>query len=245
MQKKFAAPESLACPIEFFGDVYSMLIHIHMFTGIIEKTSRILSAETRGRCRRVTLEKPEGWKLAPGESISIDGICSTVTARTRDRFDVEYMPETLSKTTAALFTAGRIVNLERSLRYGDRVHGHFVAGHVDGRGRIVAVKKEGRTRMIRVSKAAHCAAYLHKKGSVAINGVSLTIVATHARTFDVALIPYTLSKTSLRFLEAGTEVNIECDMLARYNLVTFYPGGTVPRNAKKGGRNKKPKKKRV
>src|SRR3989338_7211376 len=142
LQKKFAAPESLACPIEFFGDVYSMLIHIHMFTGIIEKTSRILSAETRGRCRRVTLEKPEGWKLAPGESISIDGICSTVTARTRDRFDVEYMPETLSKTTAALFTAWRIVNLERSLRYGDRVHGHFVAGHVDGRGRIVAVKKE-------------------------------------------------------------------------------------------------------
>lgn len=222
-----------------------MLINIHMFTGIIEKRSLILSTKANGTCLRVAFETPDEWNLMPGESISIDGICSTVVAQTKRRFEVEYMPQTLSKTTAALFAPGRLVHFERSLRYGDRVHGHFVAGHVDACGQILRTEQQGHSCLITIALPKRIASYVVERGSVAINGVSLTIAKSSARSFDVALIPYTLKKTNLGLLVPGMAVNIECDMLARYGLAASLEGATVPVNAKKGIRKKAPKRRRV
>src|SRR3989344_5867972 len=122
-----------------------------MFTGIVEKTSKIMSAEICGGCRRVRIQKPRGWKVSNGQSISIDGICSTVVSFGKHFFDVEYMQETLSKTTAASFMKDTLVNLERSMKYGERVEGHLMQGHVDTRMRIVATIEKGRSRELIVA----------------------------------------------------------------------------------------------
>ena len=121
-----------------------------MFTGIIQATAKIASAKKAGDCIRVGVEKPKGWKLVLGQSISIDGICSTIVAMSKDAFDVEYMPETLMKTTAGSFAKGALVNLERSLTLKDFVDGHIVQGHVDARVCVVSIVDEGNTRRIAI-----------------------------------------------------------------------------------------------
>lgn len=199
-----------------------------MFSGIIETQGKIISTEDAGKCRRVRIQKPRSWKLALGESVSVDGICSTVVAKTASSFDVEYMPQTLRHTTAAQFQSKRMVNLERSLRYGDRIHGHFVAGHIDTRANIQGVKKRGRSRLVLVSLPRELSKFVVARGSVAINGVSLTVAKKTHGFFAVALIPHTLAKTNLGDVQRGDDVNIEADMLARYR-----GSGTVSTHAKK------------
>ena len=112
-----------------------------MFSGIIEARAKIVAVGMEGKCKRVQIKKPPGWKLELGESISVDGICSTIASTGQNYFEVEYMPQTLKKTTAIFFEKKFTVNLERSLKYGDRIHGHFVAGHVDIRARVVGIEK--------------------------------------------------------------------------------------------------------
>ena len=187
-----------------------------MFSGIIEAEGKIIGAEASGRCLRVRVQKPRAWDLSLGESISVDGICSTVVAKSASSFDVEYMPQTLEKTTARLFKRGIIVNLERSLRYGARIHGHFVAGHVDAASTVFKVDRKGRSRVISVKTSPEVSNYIVARGSVAVNGVSLTVAAKGRGFFSVALIPHTLAKTNTRLLQVGSVVNIEADMLARY-----------------------------
>ncbi|RJQ33562.1 riboflavin synthase [Candidatus Parcubacteria bacterium] len=187
-----------------------------MFSGIIEEQATIAHATMEGKCKRVQVQKPRGWKLSLGESVSIDGICSTVAAIGKYYFYAEYMPETLSKTTAASFEKNRMVNLERSLRFGDRIHGHFVAGHVDATTKILHIEKNGRSRRISFALPRSLSRYVVERGSVAINGVSLTVAAKDGASFMVALIPHTLKITNLGALKKGDAVNIECDMLARY-----------------------------
>ena len=199
-----------------------------MFSGIIEAEGKIISIEESGRCKRVRIQKPRGWALLLGESISVDGICSTVVAKRASSFDMEYMPQTLEKTTARLFKKGTLVNLERSLRYGDRIHGHFVAGHVDAASRVLKVEKKGRSRVISIKTSPEVSKYIVALGSVAVNGVSLTVAKKGRGFFRVALIPHTLAKTNLRLLQSGSAVNIEVDMLARYR-----GGGRVSIHAKK------------
>lgn len=182
-----------------------------MFSGIIQTMSSVLATAKDGHCLRVRVKKPARWKLAKGQSISVDGICSTVMKVGKGFFEVEYMPETLSKTTAASFQKGRGVNLERSLRYGDLIDGHFVQGHVDNRGVVTKVEKKGRSKRVAITPLKSLMSAIASHGSVAVNGVSLTVANKTKTHFTVALIPFTLSHTNLDALKKGDAVNIETD----------------------------------
>lgn len=186
-----------------------------MFTGIIEAKARILDAKKkRGLC--VSIEKPKGWKLTEGQSISIDGICTTVEVITRSAFSATYMPETLRVSTAGSFKEGSVVNLERSLKVGDRLDGHFVQGHVDAIGVIKSVRSLGSSREITIVIPRTLMRLVAHKGSITVNGVSLTVAARTRDLFTIALIPHTLTHTTLGELVKGDEVNIETDLIARH-----------------------------
>ncbi len=201
-----------------------------MFTGIIQATAKVTSAKSAGDCIRVGIKKPKdpkAWKLALGQSISIDGICSTVTAVSKDAFEVEYMPETLKKTTAGSFAKGVLVNLERSLALKDFVDGHIVQGHVDARARAASIADEGNTRRIAIEIPKDLARFVAALGSIAINGVSLTVARFESGKATVALIPHTLSHTNLGALKRGDSVNIEVDVMARYIVAAMEANGRV------------------
>ncbi len=185
-----------------------------MFTGIIEATAPIVLVSREGTLH-VRIKTPRGWKLARGESINVDGICSTVIKNERDTFSIRYTPTTLRKTTAAFFDKGVKVNLERSLRYGNRMSGHFVLGHVDARATVTGVTR-GKNAILTIALPRPLRRFVVLRGSVAINGVSLTIASVSPPSFSVALIPYTTAHTTLGKLEKGDVVNIEVDVLARY-----------------------------
>lgn len=187
-----------------------------MFAGIIQKTAKVIAAELREKSRIVRVQKPAGWRLKRGASVAVDGICSTIRATGASYFEVEYMPETLSRTTAGSFTKGRIVNLERSLRLADVVDGHFVQGHIDTRGEIVALRERGASSelIIRVSKRV--GRYIALKGSITVSGVSLTVCSMTENLFGVALVSYTRENTNLSLLQRGDTVNVETDLIARY-----------------------------
>ncbi|OHB19757.1 MAG: riboflavin synthase subunit alpha [Parcubacteria group bacterium RIFCSPHIGHO2_01_FULL_56_18] len=186
-----------------------------MFTGIIEATAPIIEARTDGSMR-VRVKRPRGWKLVEGQSIAVDGICTTVEAIERDAFFATYMPETLRISTAGDFRKGRIVNLERSLKVGDRLDGHFVQGHVDCLGIVNEIRILGSSKEIRFGIPRVHMKYIATKGSITVNGVSLTVAARTNDSFTVALIPHTLDSTTLGTLSKGDSVNIETDLIARH-----------------------------
>lgn len=187
-----------------------------MFTGIIQKVVSIRSVEKTGECLRVQVERPAEWDLTIGQSIAVDGVCSTVTHLDSDFFVVEYIPETLAKTTVGSFQEGVKVNLERSLTLQDFIDGGLVSGHVDAVGSIEDIASLGETREITVSFPLELKKYIAPKGSIVVNGVSLTVVDVSEKILRVALIPHTLAQTNLGALGKGDTVNIEVDMLARY-----------------------------
>src|SRR3989344_1852920 len=186
-----------------------------MFAGITQAVGSVVSASTQSRCRTVRIRTPRGWRLTTGQSVSVDGICSTVVRRSATFFEVTYMPETLSKTTAASFSEGALLNLERSLKLSDFVDGHLVAGHVDASARIVAVKATGSSKTLTIELPKELKAYVSARGSVAINGISLTVAHKEGRMVTVALVPFTLAHTNLKGLEKGDKVNVEIDLLTR------------------------------
>ena len=186
-----------------------------MFAGIIQKKAAVLSVEKRGGSLAVRIPKPRGWRLKTGESISINGVCSTVRKQMSDSFEVEYMPATLKTTTMKSLKKGSVLNLERSLLLKDAVDGHFVQGHVDVKGEVISVAHNG-SRTITISVPSDALKLMVPWGSVTIDGVSLTIQAVTKKTFTVALISHTLGETNLGQLKKGDEVNIETDMIARY-----------------------------
>lgn len=187
-----------------------------MFAGIIEKKARVLSFEPHRQLLRVRIEKPRAWTLALGQSVSVDGICSTVVKSSASAFEVEYMPETLRKTIAGSFKKGRAVNLERSLKFGQRIDGHPVQGHVDTTASILEIRSEGSSKELTIKPDASLARRAFEHGSIAINGVSLTIAKKHGSNLTIALIPHTLKTTNLGSLRVGDEVNIEFDHSAEY-----------------------------
>ena len=187
-----------------------------MFAGIIETKGRVKAVEEQNRIRRVRIEVPRAWKLSLGASVNVDGICSTVVKKGAGFFDVEYMPETLSKTTAGRYTRAALVNLERSLTYGQRIDGHPVQGHVDCATPIRAIAKKGSSREFTIKPSAALARSAVLHGSIAINGVSLTIAKKHGPNIIVALIPYTLKHTNLGALKVGDVVNVEFDHSREY-----------------------------
>lgn len=187
-----------------------------MFTGIITAKEKVRRVLRKGGGLAVRIGKPSGWRLVRGESIAVDGVCSTVQRCGGDYFEVEYMPETLKKTTAGRFAKGDVVNLERSLRFGERLGGHLLQGHVDAAGTLKKIVEQGSARACTIAFPARLRELIAPKGSIAINGVSLTVVEVGKGWFSVSLVSYTLRHTNLGILKKGAPVNIEVDMLARY-----------------------------
>jgi riboflavin synthase len=187
-----------------------------MFTGIVAAVGKITNT-SRGRgSLRVGVERPRGWNIALGDSININGVCSTVSRLTTKTFDVEYMPETLKITTALLLTKSTSVNLERSLKVSDRLDGHFVQGHIDTTGTVLNIERNDDSAIMKITFPQRYKKFIAKKGSICVNGVSLTVVETGARWFSVSLVSYTLKHTTMQTLVKNDKVNIEIDMLARY-----------------------------
>ena len=189
-----------------------------MFTGIVEKMGTVerLARVENGRALRIAAHRVlEGMRA--GDSIAVDGVCLTVTAHDAAGFDIEAIGTTLSRTTLGALDAGDAVNLERALALGDRLGGHLVQGHVDGVGTVRGVEREGEHVLLDFSLPADVADVTVLHGSIAVNGVSLTVNALPAtETAQVALIPYTWEHTSLRHLRSGDRVNLEGDMIGRF-----------------------------
>jgi riboflavin synthase len=166
---------------------------------------------------RLTVETPRPLaRLALGESVAVNGACLTVTAIQGRRFRVDVSPETLRRTTLGRLAQGAPVNLERALRVGDRLGGHVVLGHVDGVGRVERIERDGDWLLYRFRAPRALVPYLVEKGSIAVDGVSLTVFACRGGHFTVALIPHTLAKTTLGTLRRGTGVNLEADVLLKH-----------------------------
>jgi len=188
-----------------------------MFTGIVTDMGRVRKVEPTDRDRRYEIET--AWDTATldlGASVSHAGCCLTVVETGPGWFAVEVSGETLSKTTLGDWKAGDRVNLERAAKLGDELGGHIVSGHVDGLGRVVSVAPEGGSHRLVIAAPAPLHRYIAAKGSITIDGVSLTVNTVEGRAFGLNIIPHTWSETTLGALKAGDSVNIEIDMLARY-----------------------------
>jgi riboflavin synthase len=187
-----------------------------MFSGIVTAVGRIASATPQGDGVRLRVESAglDLGDVAPGDSIAIQGVCHTVVAKGDGAFEVDTSRATLAVTAG--LESGREVNLEKSLRLSDRIGGHLVSGHVDGVGEVAAFEDLGASVRLVVDAPAKLARYLARKGSVTVDGVSLTINEVNASSFEVNVIPHTRAATTFRNLRAGTRVNVEVDMMARY-----------------------------
>ena len=187
-----------------------------MFAGIVIAVGRISHAREQGDGLRLRIEAPGlGMQdVAVGDSIAVQGVCLTVVARNEGGFEADVSKATLAVTHG--LGEGREVNLEKSLRMGDRIDGHLVAGHVDGVGKVVAVEDLGGSARLVVDSPPDLARFLAKKGSIAVDGVSLTVNVVEGSRFEVNLIPHTRAITTFRDLAPGMPVNLEVDMLARY-----------------------------
>ena len=187
-----------------------------MFTGIIEAIGRVAAVNSAGQSVALTIDGAglDLSDIAVGDSIACNGVCLTVTALVPRGFTVDVSQETLRVTAG--FGAGAAINLEKSMRLSDRLGGHLVSGHVDGVGTITAVKPVDANREIMVRFPAELGRYIARKGSIAINGVSLTVNVVTTDTFSVNLIPHTLAVTNLKDLKQGDRVNLEIDLVARY-----------------------------
>lgn len=188
-----------------------------MFTGIVTDIGRVRKVEQTARDRRYEVETV--WDTSGidlGASISHAGCCLTVTEKGAGWFAVEVSGETLSKTNLGDWTEGRRVNLERAAKLGDELGGHIVSGHVDGLGKVVSITPEGGSHRIEIEAPAPLHRFIAPKGSITVDGVSLTVNAVEGRIFGLNIIPHTWEATTLGGLKVGDAVNLEIDMLARY-----------------------------
>ena len=189
-----------------------------MFTGIVQDLGRVVSRELRGVDARLVIATKNLDLTAAlvGDSISVQGVCLTVTSLDGASFSADVSHETLSLTTLGELAVGAAVNLEPALRAGDRLGGHLVSGHVDGVAQVSATSHDGDSLRVRVTVPAELARYISRKGSVTVDGVSLTVNEVEGATFGVNLIPHTQAVTTLGRLQAGVRVNLEVDQIARY-----------------------------
>jgi riboflavin synthase len=185
-----------------------------MFTGLVQDLGEITAVDASGDGVRLTIAS--GVELAEGDSVSVNGVCLTATAIADGRFSADVMNETLRRSSLAEVAPGRRVNLELPLRAADRLGGHFVQGHVDGVGGIWDMRDDGFARVVTVGVPADLMRYVVEKGSIAIDGVSLTVSALGDDWLQVSLIPETLERTILGDVAVGQPVNLEVDVLAKY-----------------------------
>jgi len=187
-----------------------------MFTGIVSGVGRLRASERRRGGMRLTIEPPPAYgRFRVGESVCVSGVCLTAVA-SGARLVADLSGETLARTTLGKLSPGGAVNLERALRFGDRLSGHFVMGHVDGISRVLSTTPAGNSWTVRFSIPGGLGRFVAEKGSVALDGVSLTVASRRGQSFTVAVIPETRRRTSLGTAAEGTPVNFEADIFARY-----------------------------
>ena len=187
-----------------------------MFTGLIADLGTVLKVEAEETGARLRVCSPLACELSPGDSVALNGVCLTVSAREDDSFSTEVMRVTLSRTSLGALAAGARVNLELPLRPTDRLGGHIVQGHVDATGTVLAAEEDGFARRLTIAAPAGVLRYMVERGSIAVDGVSLTVAALDERSFDVSLIPETIARTTLGRLGEGAKVNLEVDIFAKY-----------------------------
>ena len=185
-----------------------------MFTGIVEEVGSVTSVESSRLAFAASTVLDKKTKI--GDSIAVNGVCLTVTSLTPYSFTVEVMPETLKRTNLGSLRSGDKVNMERAMPVGGRFGGHFVQGHIDGTGRVGAVAPEGNALIVRFDAPKEIMRYIVEKGSIAVDGVSLTVVECNPTSFSVSLVGITQSETTLGGRKVGDIVNLEVDILAKY-----------------------------
>ena len=188
-----------------------------MFTGLIEEIGEIKSIEKGTKSAKITIKAEkilEGTKL--GDSIATNGVCLTVAEFNKSSFSVDVMAETIRSSNLGKLKPGSLVNLERALRVNDRLGGHIVSGHIDGVGTIIDFNKEENATLVSIGTTVDILKYIVHKGSIAIDGVSLTVAYVDENIFKVSIIPHTKDETTLLVKKIGDEVNLESDMLAKY-----------------------------
>lgn len=205
-----------------------------MFTGIIKKTAEVAVVKKKGGTLLVSIFCPTALSVKEGQSLSVNGICSTLTARKGKNLVFQYVPETIRKTTVRWWKKGDQINIEASLRFGDPIDGHLMTGHVEGIGQITAGVHDKGDLLFKIESSPELISQMVKKGSVAVDGVSLTLADVGESWFAVALIPYTVAHTNWKFKKVGDVVNIETDMLGRQraNLVTINAKKTKTKRKK-------------
>jgi riboflavin synthase len=187
-----------------------------MFTGLIADLGGVTELDLGAAGAKLRIRTRLAQELHEGDSIAVNGVCLTATSIGEGSFQAEAMSETLARSSLGELQAGTAVNLELPLRAGDRLGGHIVQGHVDGVGTVSAIREEGFARVIEIEIDQELERYLVEKGSVALDGVSLTVSALNERGFAVSLIPETLSRTNLGAIREGSQVNVEVDVLAKH-----------------------------
>jgi riboflavin synthase len=188
-----------------------------MFTGLIEDVGTIGALRLKNKAAVLTVRTKLPVRSMPrGASVAVNGACLTVVKKTGDTFTVDVSPETLRRTNLQTLMVGSSVNLEQPMRMADRLGGHLVTGHVDGVGTVEAIEKQGDFTIVTITVPAPLGALLVPKGSVAVDGVSLTVNVCRKRRFSLAIIPFTLQHTNLRARKVGDKVNIETDLIGKY-----------------------------
>jgi riboflavin synthase len=187
-----------------------------MFTGLVEAVGRVNALRPLASGAHLDIATSLAPELAMGDSLAVNGVCLTVTGREDGAVGADLGPETLRVTTLGSLRPGDLVNLERSMRADSRFGGHFVQGHVDARGRIEAIRHDGEAHWVTISFTPALAPLLVVKGSVAVDGISLTVAVLHDDRFEVMIIPFTWEVTALASRTIGDAVNLECDMIGKY-----------------------------
>lgn len=188
-----------------------------MFTGLVEELGEVIAVDDLGDSVQLTVRGPTVTaEASPGDSIAVNGVCLTVVASRDGQFTADVMAETLSRTSLRGVDAGRRVNLERPLRLSDRLGGHLVQGHIDGTGTVLSRHSAEHWDVVRIAVPDRLARYVVEKGSIAVDGVSLTVSSVGDGWFEVSLIPTTLGVTTLGLVDVGDPVNLEVDVLAKY-----------------------------
>jgi riboflavin synthase len=187
-----------------------------MFTGLIEAVGRVMDVQRTASGLRVRIGTTLASELALGDSLAVNGVCLTVVIAADDYVVCDVGPETARVTTLGALQAGELLNLERPIRADGRFGGHFVQGHIDATGRVTRLREDGEAHWLTVAFTADLAPYLILKGSIAVDGISLTVAALAEDRFDVMIVPYTWEQTNVRSRRVGDTVNLECDMIGKY-----------------------------
>jgi riboflavin synthase len=198
-----------------------------MFTGIVQEIGEVVSVRRTRGVLNLRIKAPKSVEgMEEGESVCIDGVCLTVTNRYGEWFEVDVVPETERRSTLSSLSVGSLVNIERAARVGDRIGGHIVLGHVDGKGSITGKRPFGGQWIYTISYPEELGKYIVEKGSIAIDGISLTVAGLEGGSISIAVIPFTMERTTLGMKGVGDQVNIEVDIIGKYveSLIKGYVG---------------------